>query len=70
MVCFDWPSIHGHLKNKNARIQKLTGFIALTKIQVVKVFDFNLFVASRGTRVEPSPTIVVESLYITFWDAF
>ena len=40
---------YGHLKNINAEIQKVTGFIPLTKMQVIKCFDFNVFVASRGT---------------------
>ena len=60
-----WLSIkcgYGYVKTKIAEIQKLRGFIPVTKIQVVKCFDFHLFVASSSTVVQPSPTKVVESL--------
>ena len=49
--------------HENAEIQKLTGFAPLTEIQVVKCIDFYLFVTSRGTLVQSSPTIVVERLH-------
>ena len=53
---------YAYVTNENVDKQKLTGFIPLTKIQVVKCFDFNLFVAFGGTLVQSSPTIVVETL--------
>ena len=86
LVCFAWSTwclnimdvhqqsiktVSVYVKNKTAEIQKLTGsFIPPTNIQVVKCFDFHLFVASGCTVVQSSPIIVVESLQSTFLDAF